>query len=76
MNLRKIVEELFAGETLREAQLVLCAQGPEALREYCLQWARGHCDAHGGGDTQSLARLAQELAEKERSPRAYPEGSR
>lgn len=71
MNLQKIVEELFTGETLREARLVLCAQGPEALREYCLQWARGHCDAHGGGgaDTLELARLAQELAEKERSPR-------
>ena len=69
MDSQKIVEVFFAGETLREAQLVLRAQGPEALREYCRQWARGHCDARGGGDTRELARLAQELAEKERSPR-------
>lgn len=69
MESQKIVEELFTGETLREARLVLRAQGPEALREYCRQWARGHCSAHGGGDTRELARLAQELAEKERSPR-------
>jgi hypothetical protein len=66
---RKIVKELFAGETLREAQLVLRAQGPEALWEYCRQWARGHCEARGSGDPRELAKLAQELAEKERSPR-------
>ena len=69
MDSRKIVEELFAGETLREARLVLRAQGETALREYCLQWARGHCDARGSGDPRELAELAQELAEKERSPR-------